>query len=1647
VSSKLYSLLDSYRQSSKTNRELGTYFEELVVAYFENDDIQKQFYNKVWSYADWVEETGLAESKADVGIDLVARLNGSEEEYCAIQCKFYEKTHKLQRKDLDSFFSVSSKKPFVRRILIDTTDVALGKNAQDIFEDKNQYVESQRISLSELEKSRIDWNIFAEKKKVVLKSKKTPRKHQLDAIETVNRAFQTQDRGKMIMACGTGKTYTGLKIAETYAGKGKRVLFMVPSLALMSQTVTEWSNDAEVPLRCFAVCSDVSVGKRKTDDIAELNQHDLAFPATTDGSKIAKEATPDDSNAMTVVFSTYQSIQALTDAQKQHGLPEFDLIICDEAHRTTGATLAGEDDSNFVRIHHNEYVEGKKRLYMTATPRIFGEGAKNKAEDEGHTLASMDKVELFGHVLFSRDFTWAVENDLLSDYKVIVLAMDEGLVSRGVQKALSSGDNELQLDDASRIIGCYKALTKSTLKDEISYDSQPMKRALAFCRDIKSSQLIEAEFADVTEEYLESTPDEPEQELHCSLHHVDGTFNAKERNRLLDWLKDEPEDDECRILTNARCLSEGVDVPALDAIMFLHPRKSQIDVVQSVGRVMRKADGKKMGYVILPIGVPSGLTPEEALNDNKKYKVVWQILNALRAHDERVDATINKAGLGEDISDRVQIIGVNADNLRSVTAVVEDIPIRDSGSKKKGAGIGEGGSGNDDGGETGTGEGKKPVQEGFNFNDEISNAIIAQIVKKCGTRDYWEDWAKDIAEIAQKHITRIKATLDNPNGKAKVQFDSFLKELRDDLNDSITEDETIEMLAQHLITRPVFETLFEGHTFTKENQVSSAIQKVLDVLDEHSIDKESKSLEKFYASVKRRAKGIETSAGKQRLVVELYDKFFRSAFPRLTEKLGIVYTPVEVVDFIIHSVNDVLQNEFGQSLGSKGVHIIDPFTGTGTFITRLLQSGLIKPEELEYKFKNEIHANEIVLLAYYIAGINIEAVYHDLQKEAEFTPFEGICLTDTFQMYEQEDMIQQLLAVNSERRVRQKSLPLKVIIGNPPYSAGQSSANDNNANQAYPCLDESIRSTYAANTKATNKNALYDSYIRAIRWGSDRLGEQGGVMAYVSNAGWVDGNAMDGLRKCLAEEYSSIYIFHLRGNQRTQGELSRKEGGKVFGSGSRSPIAITVFVKNPQAEKYGQIYFHDIGDYLSQKEKLSIVEQFGSVNGINSSDGWTQITPDEHNDWLNQRDTSFGEHIVLGDKKDKAGTVLKLFSNYSRGLETGRDSWCYNSSESKLVENMQRTINFYNSEVDRYALNGDDCIAPKDFVNNDSTQISWTSSLYPKVKSGTKAGYDRGSILTAIYRPYNTVFTYYSSIFNHRTGQMLEIIPEVGLSNLIITINSRWNGSGNVALMVKGLTDLHSNGDSQCFPLKLYETTNNVSKGDLFADLETKTVNGYTVKDGITDEGLAYFQQAYPSEQTTKEDIFYYVYGLLHSEDYRERYADNLSKELPRIPRVKLVSDFWAFVKAGRKLADLHVNYEDAELYPIELKLAGKKELEDLTADDYRVEKKWTYLKKVDKSKDYKQVKYNKFITITGIPEEAYEYVVNGRPALEWVMERQMVKTDKASGIVNDANDFAIETMDNPKYPLELFQKVITVSLETMKIVHSLPALNEFYEG
>ncbi len=1624
--SSLQKTLQRIRDVAKNDTEMGDAFESLAKIFLENDATQTQQYSEVWHYKEWAK--GRSVSQTDIGIDLVAKLR-DEDSYCAIQCKFYQPDHSISKADLDSFISASSTSDFTRLMLIDTSTQSIGRHAQSVFENLNQdYI---RIQLSELEQSRIDWSSYINDGSVRLHSKKELRDHQIEALQAIKDGLAEDDRGKMIMACGTGKTFTSLRIAEELAGAGKTVLYMVPSLALMSQTVREWKNDAKEDFTAFSACSDDKVGKKKaSDDQIEINLNELAFPATTDAGKLAEQIARSDRSKMTVVFSTYHSIDVISKSQFEYDLSEFDLIVCDEAHRTTGATFVDDSESNFVKIHSDDNVRGKKRLYMTATPRIFGENAKKKADEGEVSLASMDDEKTFGKNLFYRGFGWAVENNLLTDYKVVVLMMDEQQVSDRIQREFEDG-SELKLDDATKMVGCYKALAKvgmQSSEEGTIQDNKPMRRALAFCQNIETSKMFSTEFTNIVDEYIsnEEVSDKYKTDLKVELNHVDGTFNAEQRNENLGWLKDDTDENICRVLTNVRCLSEGVDVPALDAIMFLHPRKSQIDVVQSVGRVMRKSVGKELGYVILPITVAPGVSAEKALNDNERYKVVWQILNALRAHDERFDSTINRIGLGEDVSDRIEIIdGTSASELEATTAVVEDIKPK---ADKKGDGEEEIDTNLGAEDETEIEDNNEPEQLSFTLTD-LSQAIKAKIVDKCGTRDYWENWASDIAEIAHTHITRINSIVLNSGTPERAAFMQFVEEIRDDLNPEISENDAVEMLAQHIITRPVFDTLFQGNRFTTENAVSKAMETVLAQIYDKKIDTETRTLEKFYDSVKRRAADIITLTGRQTLILELYDRFFRNAFPLMTQKLGIVYTPVEVVDFIIYSVADVMQEEFGSSLGNDGVHILDPFTGTGTFISRLLQSRVMSKDQIRRKFKSEIHANEIVLLAYYIACINIEAVYDDLVKENQYQSFDGMVLTDTFQLYEQDkDMIANLLPDNSERRTKQKKRDITVVIGNPPYSAGQSSADQKAQNAIYKNLDFSIETTYARSGNSSLKRKLYDSYIRAFRWASDRIGEQG-VIGFVTGSGWLDKEFSSGMRKCLQNEFSSIHVINLRGDIRKNmlSNGSAKEGQNIFGSNSMTGISIAILSKSKNNDDCNINYF-DIGDDLSKDEKLDKIKRLRSIKHIAESGLFEKIIPNKDNYWINQGDNLFESFTPLSIR----GTTIEetIFRVRSLGISTNRDVWSYNFSKENLAKNAQTISEFFNSEITR--LSGKTVIEVKKEVKINKSKIKWSEDLFKTLAKGKRMHVDKKNIRRVLYRPFCRTNIYFDNDLIDRPGSTQRFFNEKMQGNRAIVTSGVGARSGFSCLMTNEICDIQLLDNGQCYPFRFIEKQ--TVSGTLF---ENKTM-GESPKGAITGQFLEKIKSTYNSEDFSEEDIFYYIYGLLHSDDYKQRFSNNLVNNSPRIPLVSTKKIFISLRDAGKKLGDLHCNFDDVEKFPIEIKegsllLSSVREPKSF----FRVEK-MKFAKKINKS----SVAYNKNITIKNIPTEAFEYKLNGKPALEWVMERQCVKTDKASGIVNDANDYANETMNNPAYPLELFQRVITVSLETMKIVRSLPKLD-----
>ena len=1599
-------VLEKYRKESFSERDKGYKFEKLMKAYLQIAPEYNGKFKEVWLWEDFPYRNDF--SGKDTGIDLVALT--VEGDYWAVQCKCYSADARITKDGVDSFLATSSKEfrndkmqttRFAYRLWISTTNNWNGEAERTI---QNQNPPVLRIGLSDLESALIDWDKLVNGDKNALLAKYPLKPHQQTAVDKVHKYFETAERGKLIMACGTGKTFTSLKIAEKETDNNGLVLFLVPSIALLGQTLREWMAQADKLIYPICICSDAKSTQKEENDGSIV---DLALPASTDPANISKQYVAAknkqaEHGGMIVVFSTYQSIDVISQAQLQINRLEkdsfiFDLVVCDEAHRTTGVILNDKKEAAFTKIHDNTCIQAKKRLYMTATPRLYTDASKQKAQEGNAILCSMDDPVIYGDEIYRIGFGEAVKLDLLSDYKVLILTIKEDQIPAALQNIIKDQNNEIDTDDVSKLIGCINALSKRVLETDESFndDKAPMHTAVAFCQNIKISKKIANMFNQHKDDYYDSlTQEERAKLVGVYADHIDGSMGASERNKKLDWLKNVSQDSQdCHILCNVKCLSEGVDVPSLDAVMFLSAKNSQVDVVQSVGRVMRKSKttDKKYGYIIIPIVVPADVSPEDALDDNERYKVVWSVLNALRSHDDRFDAEINQIDLNKKKSKRVRVIGVG------------------NGSKKK--------SDDDDDG-----------QLNLPYLEKLQDAMYAKMVKKVGNRMYWVQWAQDVAYIAERYIERINRLIET-DGKHKKAFDALLKGLRKNINPSITPKGVVQMLAQHLITQPVFEALFENYSFVANNPVSKSLQKMVALLEEQAFDKDTEFLNKFYESVKERVKGIDNAEGKQKVIVELYDKFFKTAFPKVVEQLGIVYTPVEVVDFINRSVAKVLKKEFNRNLSDENVHILDPFTGTGTFITRLIQTGLIEKEALPRKYAKELHANEIVLLAYYIASINIENAYHDaVGQENGYKPFNGICLTDTFQLGETDgadELFSDMLPQNSERVMEQKKLPVRVIIGNPPYSVGQKNANDNAQNQKYPRLDGRIADTYVKTSSATNPNKIYDSYIKAFRWSSDRIdNEHGGIIGFITNGIWLDNSSFDGFRKSLEKEFSSIYVFNLRGGIKGKsGDNAKREGQNVFDI--MTGVAITILVKNPKVKTdKATIYYHDIGEYLKRTEKLGLLSKFESIN--NSKIEWKALKLNEHGDWLSQRSDLFSSFIPIEPDKKFNLQSKTIFSLNSLGINTNRDAWVYNSSLEKLRVNTNRLVCNYNSEVYKYidAIIENKNAKIEDVISYDKTRISWSSSLVSQAQRKNKAKYEPDKIYISQYRPFFKQYIYSGEKMIHRSCQWSEIYPNSEMRNLSINITTDVR-NGFYVLISNHITDLSYVAACQCFPLYYYEK-NEGNIGTLF-DFGQEN---YVRRDGITDFIYEQCRERY-GHRVTKEDIFYYVYGLLHSKDYREQFVADLKKMLPRIPLVDVPADFWAFSKAGRELAELHLNYETVSAYP-DAKVIG------VETEKFRVEK-LTFGKK-GKETDKSVLIYNSYIRIENIPLEAYEYVVNGKSAIEWIMDRYQIKTDKDSGITNDPNDWGLEH-NNPRYILDLILSVITVSMETNKIVKNLPKL------
>ncbi len=1559
--------LDHIRSIADSEAAKGRLFERLMKAYFLQDPLYRDRFSDVWLWSDWAfMRPGF--DGTDTGIDLVAEERDGG--YCAIQCKCYKPSTTISKRHLDSFVSASAREPFTTLLVVDT-GAEWGPNARKLVEKLS--LPCTVLRFGDLANRPIDWPDLLRDAPEKLSLRREPfrlRPHQQAALGDVMKGFEEHDRGKLIMACGTGKTFAALRIAETIAGVGGRVLYLVPSISLFQQTMREWAEQRAVPHRYIGICSDTRAGR--TDEDASLQE--LEIPVTTDPEAISIALWKETANAITIVFCTYHSLGLVQQAQ-DGGAPPFDLIICDEAHRTTGVERPGDKTSPFVLVHVAEKIRAKKRLYMTATPRLYTEGAKAKAANHDVEVFSMDDPATYGPEFHRLPFSRAVEQDLLSDYKVVVLAMSEQHVDATLQAHLASSGSEINLTDAAKIVGCWRALQNPENKRTGDGPIRPLGRAIAFTNTILSSRRLETHWDDIVGHAIETLPetDQPGA-FRCETRHVDGKHHALDRKVRIEWLKGDS-NGACRILSNARCLSEGIDVPALDAVLFMSPRNSHVDIVQAVGRAMRKAAGKEYGYIILPIAVPAGVDPSAALDDNERFAAVWSVLRALRSHDDRFDAEINKIDLNDIPTDRIIFSdGIDGEAL-------EDAP-----------------------------------ELAFPPLDLPPGAIYAKIVEKCGDRKYWETWAKDVADIFSRIVTRIERLLAQPgNETLREWFEAFHEELKVSINESITTDSAIDMMAQHILTRPVFEALFEHYDFASGNPVAQALDSLRADFGEFGLENETRDLVRFYDSVRMRARGLDNSEARQRVLMELYERFFATALKKDADRLGIVYTPVEIVDFILNSADYVLRKQFGRSLSDEGVHVLDPFTGTGIFLVRLLQSALIRDSDLSRKYHSELHANEIVVLAYYIAAIHIEEAFHGRRgPESSYEPFDGIVLTDTFNLHTDRTGFPRVwLPDNSERVERQQNTPIQVIVGNPPWSAGQRSSADDNPNVDYPEIEQRVSDTYAVRSRATLKNSLYDTYKMAIRWASDRIGDQG-VVAFVTNGSYIDGNVDSGVRACLTEEFSSVYVVNLRGNQRTQGERSRQEGGKVFGQGSRAPVAITILIRNPGAGPEGcRILYRDIGNYLSREEKLANLRDAGSIAGIQD---WQEITPDRHHDWIGQRDEAFQKLYPMGTKDAKAGKVgaeaiFKLFSN---GYKTGRDAYVYNFAFDGCIENARSMVRNYQDAIlvceerPNYTID--------EIVRLCSSNLHWDERLKGRLYRNSPAKFSKSYVRGVAFRPFVKQHLYADTAFAQRPALTGEIFPTADDRNRAICVPGVGSTKPFSTLVVDMMPDLELISKGQCFPRFRYASTD----GGLQYNRQ-----GVEHIDNIADTALDAFRVHYKDGFISKDAIFDYVYGILHHSGYREQFENDLAKELPRIP---FAPDFHAFSEAGRRLTELHLNYETCEEYPLDIVFSqpGEPRTQHLRLGERA-------MKFEDDEKTVLRI--NEHVSLRGIPAEPHRYQVNGRTPLEWLIDRYRIKRDATSGIVNDPNGW----FDDPRDLVAAVRRIVHVSVETVHIVEGLP--------
>ncbi|GAA8208167.1 DEAD/DEAH box helicase family protein [Helicobacter pylori] len=1212
----------------------------------------------------------------------------------------------------------------------------------------------------------------------------------------------------------------------------------------------------------------------------------------------------------------------------------------------------------------------------------------------------MKPTDTFGEEIYTLNFSKAIALDLLTDYKVIILAVrKENLsgVTNSVNKKISRLEAKgTKLDKklinnefVCKIVGTHKGLAKKDLialddenKEDYNLqnknDTTPSQRAISFCKSINTSKRIKESFETIMECYNEELKKKSFKNLTISIDHIDGTMNCKVRlDKLEELNKFEP--NTCKVLSNARCLSEGVDVPALDSIVFFDGKSAMVDIIQAVGRVMRKAKHKKRGYIILPIALEESEIKnlDEAVN-NTNFKNIWKVLKALRSHDPSL---VDEATFKE----KIKIFGSDDGKDQDDEELQKDKTEQTDQDPK---------------------QAQKTLFDAILLQD-LADAVYNVMPTKLGDRNYWENFAKKTGNIARTLNNRLKDIFE----KNPEFFHGFLDSLRGNIHSNIKEDEALDMITSHIITKPIFDAIFGDNI---QNPISKALDKMVEKLSTLGLQGETKDLKNLYESVKTEAMHAKSQKSQQELIKNLYNTFFKVAFRKQSEKLGIVYTPIEVVDFILRATNGILKKHFNTDFNDQNITIFDPFTGTGSFIARLLskENDLISDEALKEKFLNNCFAFDIVLLAYYIALINITQAAQS--RDSSLKNFKNIALTDSLDFYEEKndkgvfDLFKDL-EENKEIKTTIEKQNIRVIIGNPPYSAGAKSQNDNNQNLSHPKLEKRVYEKYGKNSTTKVGKTTRDMLIQSIYMASELLKDKG-VLGFVVNGGFIDSKSGDGFRKSVAKDFAHLYVLNLRGNARTSGETFKKEGGKIFDSGSRATIAIIFFVKDNSVAN-NTIHYYEVEDYLKREAKLNLLANFENLDSV----PFEKITPNNKGDWINQREDGFEKLIAL--KRDKKLNNDSVFDINSNGVTSGRDPWVYNFSKDALRCSVQKCIDTYNADLKRFNAHFREAFKQRakgvksdqlykqindQEITTDKTKIAWVQNLKTQLIKGKKLDdFSQEKISVSLYRPFNKQYFYYERELAWSFYSMKKIFPNKALTqNVVINTGISKVFSALISSEIPCLDLLHHN---QAYPLYYYDDLGN----------RYNAISGYA---------LNLFRRHYKDNAITEEEIFYYIYAIFHHKGYLEKYKNSLAKEAPRIA---LSPDFKELSVLGKKLAELHLNYESGEMHE------SVKHTTLMNAEEkgyYDVEKMTKEMKKGEC-----RIKYNKNIVITKIPEKAFDYVVNGKSAIDWVIERYQKTMDKDSLIENNPNDYA-----GGKYVFELLCRVIKLSEKSVDLIEKI---------